>query len=150
MDVKKLLESFSLNENPVGLGGCKNSAKSFHCCEYNVTIFDNKINEKENVLEFNGETAKIHRGSLDEKKSNVLIQYDGMKVISDDRWDLQMLLSKIKEKREIIFRDYAKECLIDTLFCVTKTKEGIKNSDPFFFYLDKMCWLFSCRRHFIN
>lgn len=102
MDVKKLLENFSFNENPVGLGGCKNSAKSFPCCEYNLTIFDNKINEKENVIEFNGEIAKIHHGALDENKSRILIQYDGMKVISDDKWDLQILLSKVNEKK----RDY--------------------------------------------
>ena len=130
MDTKIFLEKLSLNDFPVGLGGCRNDGKSYDCCEYNITIFDNKTNE-ESIMEFEGEMVQIHHGSLSETNSNILIQYHNMQIIKDDQWELRMLLSKINEKKEQLFRDYARSCLIDALFCVSKTKDGLKNSDPF-------------------
>ncbi len=130
MDISKLIEKLSLKDYSVGLGGCKNHENGFPCCEYNITIFDNK-QESDSIEEFEGETAKIHHGSLDEKLSEVLVQFDDMKIIQDDRWELRMLLAKIKEKQEKIFHDAAKGSLVDSLFCTTKSKEALKNSDPF-------------------
>ena len=37
-----------------------------------------------------------------------------------------MLLSKINEKRSSLFADFAKNCLIESLFCCQKTKEAIE------------------------
>jgi len=54
-----------------------------------------------------------------------------MKILLDEQWELRMLLSKISEKKQAIFKDYAKSCLIDTLFCASKTKDGLEKSDPF-------------------
>jgi len=130
MDTKIFLEKLSLNDFPVGLGGCKNDGKSYDCCEYDITIFDNKTNE-ESIVDFEGEIVQIHHGSISETNSNILIQYHNMKIIKDEQWELRMLLSKINEKKEQLFRDYARSCLIDALFCVSKTKDGLKNSDPF-------------------
>ena len=42
MEEKKLLEIVSEKNFPVALGGCKNNKKTFDCCEYNITIFDEK------------------------------------------------------------------------------------------------------------
>ena len=43
----------------------------------------------------------------------------------------KIFLSKISEKKEKIFDAYAKSCLIESAVCATKTKECIKNADPF-------------------
>ncbi len=45
MDLKILLEKLSPANFPVGLGGCKNAGTTFDCCEYNITIFDDKVEE---------------------------------------------------------------------------------------------------------
>ena len=130
MDTKKFLEYSSLTNFPVGLGGCKNEGKSYDCCEYNITVFDNKTQE-DSLIEFEDQVVKLHHGALKESRSNVLIQYEKMQIILDEQWELRMLLSKIKEKKKEIFKDYIKSCLIDALFCVAKSKSGIKNSDVF-------------------
>jgi len=130
MDPKIFLEEQSLNNFPSGLGGCKSENQSFECCEYNITIFDNKT-EDDLIIEYENELVKVHHGSLSETNSNVLIQYHNLQIILDEQWELRMLLSKINEKKQEIFRDYAKSCLIDVLFCASKTKDGLENSDPF-------------------
>jgi len=130
MDTKKFLEYSSLTNFPVGLGGCKNEGKSYDCCEYNITVFDNKTQD-DSVIEFDDQIVKLHHGALKESRSNVLTQYEKMQIILDEQWELRMLLSKIKEKKKEIFKDYIKSCLIDALFCVSKSKTGIKNSDVF-------------------
>jgi hypothetical protein len=130
VNIKNFLEKFSLNDFPIGLGGCKNSERSYECCEYNITIFDGKKQE-DSIKEFENEFVKIHHASLNETNSNILIQFHEMKIILDEQWELQMLLSKIKGSKEKIFNDYAKNCLFDSLFCLTKSENGIKSSDPF-------------------
>ncbi len=54
-----------------------------------------------------------------------------MEILNDEQWELRIFLSKIKEKKEKIFKTYTKSCLIDAAVCATKTKDGLKNSDPF-------------------
>jgi hypothetical protein len=54
-----------------------------------------------------------------------------LEILNDEQWELRIFLSKIKEKKEKIFKTYAKSCLIDAAVCATKTKDGLKNSDPF-------------------
>lgn len=130
MNVKNFLEEHSLNNFPSGLGGCRAENQSFDCCEYDLTIFDNQ-KESDSITEYEDELVKIHHGSLSETNSNVLIQYHNMQIILDEQWELRMLLSKINEKKEEIFKDYAKSCLIDVLFCASKTKDGLQNNDPF-------------------
>lgn len=130
MNVKNFLEKFSLTHFPVGLGGCKNTKHSYDCCEYNITVFDGKKQE-DTVEEFENAFVKIHHASLDETNSNPLVQFHNMKIILDEQWELQMLLTKIKERKEKIFNDYAKNCLFDSLFCLTKSENGLKSSDPF-------------------
>jgi len=130
MDIKKFLEYSSLTNFPVGLGGCKNEGKGYDCCEYNITVFDNTT-QKESLIEFEDQVVELHHGALKESRSNVLIQYEKMQIILDEQWELRMLLSKIKEKKKELFKDYIKSCLIDALFCVAKSKSGIKNSDIF-------------------
>lgn len=130
MNIKKLLEKLSLTDFPAALGGCRNDEKSFDCCEYDITVFDDK-NENDSIIDFDNETVRIHHGSLKETKPDVLIQYSNMQIIWDEKWELRIFLSQISAKREKFFNAYSKSCLVDAAVCVTKTKDCIKNSDPF-------------------
>lgn len=130
MDYKKILEDFSLTKFPVALGGCRKEGNNFGCCEYNITVFDEK-NEKDRIIEVGNEFVKIHHGSLEESRHEILAQYDNLEILNDEQWELRIFLSKIKEKKEKIFKTYAKSSLIDAAVCATKTKDGLKNSDPF-------------------
>ena len=130
MDYKKILEDFSLTKFPVALGGCRKEGNNFGCCEYNITVFDEE-NEKDRIIEVGNEFVKIHHGSLEESRHEILAQYDNLEILNDEQWELRIFLSKIKEKKEKIFKAYAKSCLIDAAVCATKTKDGLKNSDPF-------------------
>jgi len=130
MNIKKLLEKLSLTDFPVALGGCRNDEKSFDCCEYDITVFDDK-DENDSIIDFDNETVRIHHGSLKETNPDVLIQYSNMQIIWDEKWELRIFLSQISAKREKFFNAYSKSCLVDAAVCVTKTKDCIKNSDPF-------------------
>ena len=74
MNIKKLLEKLSLTDFPVALGGCRNDEKSFDCCEYDITVFDDK-NENDSIIDFDDDTVRIHHGSFKETNPDVLIQY---------------------------------------------------------------------------
>ena len=129
MEHQKILESLSIENSPVGMGGCKNHGQSYDCCEYDITIFDDK-KEKESFLEHDGIFYHIYHGTLQETSHRILLQYDGMTILLDEQWELRMLLSKIKEKKEQIFNAYVKDCLIEAGVCITKAKHGL-NSDPY-------------------
>ena len=95
MEHKKILESLSVENFPVGLGGCKSNGPTHDCCEYDVTIFDGK-KEKESFLEHDGVFYHIYHGTLQETSPEVLLQYDDMAILQDEQWELRKLLSKIK------------------------------------------------------
>jgi hypothetical protein len=130
MDTKKLVDHLSLEGNPAALGGCRNNGNSFDCCEYNITVFDSKV-EKDSIFDFEDATIRVHHGSMKETKPNILTQYSNLKILNDEKWDLRIFLSHISEKKEKIFKTYSKSCIIDAAVCLTKTKESLKKSDPF-------------------
>ena len=41
-EAKNILEKLSIENCPVGMGGCKSHGHSYDCCEYDITIFDGK------------------------------------------------------------------------------------------------------------
>jgi hypothetical protein len=143
MDLRKFADEQNLVNFPIGLGGCRASNSFFDACEYNITIFDDKL-DADKIIAYNDNFIQIHHGSLKEKKSKVLLQYDGMQIIQDESWELRMFLSKIKEKRLTLYKDYAKNCLIDSIFCCEKSKEGIKTSNVF-----SPCWQL-CASYFLS
>jgi len=65
-----------------------------------------------------------------------------MTILLDEQWELRMLLSKIKEKKEQIFNVYIKNCLVEAGICITKTKNGL-NTDPY-----SSSWL-KCAAYFL-
>ena len=134
MNYEDLIREKSWSCYPVGLSGCRTGDTFFDSCDYDITVFDDKA-QNEEIIQFQNNFIKIHHGSLSESRSKKLIQYDNMEIIHDESWDLRMLLAKIKEKRLTFYRDYAKNSLIESLFCCEKTKQGIKESSVF-----APCW----------
>jgi hypothetical protein len=128
MDMKKFIEEQELSGFPIGLGGCRSSDLHFDSCGFDVVVFDGKLKPKK-IIKSGEEFVTVHHASLSETLSKKLLQYDKLEIIQDESWDLRMLLSKIKEKRDSLFADFAKNCLIESMFCSQKTKEAIQNSD---------------------
>ena len=91
-------------------------------------MFDGK--KEESFLEHDGNFYHIYHGTLEETSPDILLQYDGMTILVDEQWELRMLLSKIKEKKQQIFNAYVKNCLVESGVCITKAKHGL-NSDPY-------------------
>ncbi len=134
MDIEKFVAENRLSDSPIGFGGCRISDLHFNSCAYDVIVFDGK-SESEKIIKYGDEFVIIHHASLSETLSKKLLQYDKLQIIHDESWDLQMLLSKINEKRSSLFTDFAKNCLIESMFCCQKTKEAIQTSDVF-----APCW----------
>ena len=129
MDAKNVLEQLSLSDDTVGLGGCKSHGLTLGCCEYNLTVFDDKKSGDE-IHAVDGDLIKVHHGTLGESNSDILQKYDGMSVLSDPDWGLKIFLSKIKEKNDKIKKSCIKNCLVDSALYATKAKQGMQ-SDPF-------------------
>jgi len=149
MDFNNLLSEINIGKFPVAMGGCKSDDITYDCCEYNITIFDGK-KENESVINFENNFVKIHHGNLDETDAKTLKQFENLRILHDEKWDLRMLQSKIKEKNEQITKASAKSCLIDASVCITKSNDSLKNSDPFssswlksaaYFVADGICLL---------
>jgi len=134
MDIKKFVKENGLSDFPIGLGGCRVYDLSFDSCDYDIFVFDDK-SEPESILEFDEQFVTLHHASFSETNSEKLLQYDKLEIALDESWDLRMFLSKIREKHTLLFSDYAKNCLIESLFCCQKTKEAIQASGIF-----ASCW----------
>jgi len=134
MNIEKFVAENGFSNFPIGLGGCRISDFHFDSCGYDIVVFDGK-SELEKIVKSGDEFVLIHHASLSETLSKKLLQYDKLQIIQDESWDLRMLLSKINEKRSSLFTDFAKNCLIESMFCCQKTKEAIQNSDVF-----APCW----------
>ena len=85
MQAKNILEKLSIENCPVGMGGCKGQVHSYDCCEYDITIFDGK-EQKESFLESNKMFYRIYHGTLQETSPNILLHYDGMTILLDEQW----------------------------------------------------------------
>lgn len=134
MDFQTIPHKLGLSDFPIALGGCKVSENSFDSCVYDVVIFDDKDTPNE-IKSLDGDVFVVHHGTFSETNSKKLLQYADLQILKDDSWELRMFLSKIKEKQKSLFSDFAKNSLIESLFCCQKTKESIKNSDDF-----ASCW----------
>lgn len=129
MDIQEIVKQLSFGDYPVGLGGCKTQKTTLDCCEYNITVFDNK-KEKEQIRIFEDKIIKIHHGALDESDPDVLQKFDSMSVLSDKDWSLKIFLSKIKEKSNKLRQSCVRSCLVDAASFATKARQGL-GVDPF-------------------
>ena len=112
---------------PMGLGGCRNGGGSYECCEYNVSVFDGKSGES--IHEISGEPVKVHHCSLQESSAAVLAQLDNLKILQDDRWELRMLLARIKEKRTMISNSFTQDSLVEAGIFANKARDGARTGD---------------------
>jgi hypothetical protein len=134
MDLKKFIENQGLSTFPIGLGGCRNSDHFFDSCDYDLIVFDENSSNNQ-IVSFDDNLITIHHGSLSETNSKKLLQYDKLNIIQDESWNLKIFLSKISQKRDNLFSDFAKNSIIESIFCCQKTKDGIENNDIF-----ASCW----------
>jgi hypothetical protein len=134
MDLKKFIENQGLSTFPIGLGGCRNSDHFFDSCDYDLIVFDENSSNNQ-IVSFYDNLITIHHGSLSETNSKKLLQYDKLNIIQDESWNLKIFLSKISQKRDSLFSDFAKNSLIESIFCCQKTKDSIQSGDVF-----AACW----------
>ena len=130
MKSEEILKIIPSTGYPVGLTGCYVEQSNFDCCAYDIIIFDGK-DEHESLIEKEGHFFNIHHSALSENSVDSLIQFQNMKILSDDQWELQMFLAKINKNQESIFNVFTKNSIIESQICLTKAKNGIDNSDPF-------------------
>ncbi|MDE1767602.1 MAG: hypothetical protein KGI27_15215, partial [Thaumarchaeota archaeon] len=90
MDVQKIPELLCLSEHPVGFGGCRNNECNFDCCEYNISVFDDKSGES--IHDLSGNLVKLHHCSLSESNVAILTQLENLTILHDDQWKLRMFL----------------------------------------------------------
>ena len=134
MDLQKFIETQKLSNFPIGLGGCRTMGYFFDSCDYDLMVFDENSSNNQ-IISFENNLITIHHASLSETNTKKLLQYDKLNIIQDDSWNLKIFLSKISQKRTLLFSDFAKNSLIESLFCCQKTKDGIDNNDVF-----TACW----------
>ncbi len=48
MDIEKFVAENGLSDFPIGLGGCRISDLHFVSCEYDIVVFDGKLEPKKN------------------------------------------------------------------------------------------------------
>ena len=129
MDYKKILDEFANSDNPIALGGCRAEKINHKCCDHNIVIFD-QTDDNDSVIEIDDEFVRLHHGSLNESRIEILNQYHNLEILHDPKWDLKIFLSKIKEKRGSILQAYSKKCIIESQVCITKANNDLE-SNPF-------------------
>ena len=129
MDYKKILDEFANSDNPIALGGCRAEKINHKCCDHNIVIFD-QTDDNDSVIEIDDEFVRLHHGSLNESRIEILNQYHNLEILHDPKWDLKIFLSKIKEKRGSILQAYSKKCIIESQVCITKASNDLE-SNPF-------------------
>lgn len=152
-DIRAVLDAYSLGDFPSGLGGCRSAAGarggSHPCCEYNVSVFDDRAEPDTVVVVQPGGGAApanaapanaapayvIHHCSLNETRSSVLAHIDGLDVVNDSGWELHTALAHLRERRTAILADYSRNCLADAMFCVSRASDALASSDPL-----AACW----------
>ena len=62
--------------------------------------------------------------SLSESDSGRLLQYDAMRVLHDPSWDLRMMLQRIEKRRGALYRDLARNSLLQSMFCCQRAQSS--------------------------
>ena len=78
----------------------------FDSCDYDIMVFDESSSNDE-IISFQ-DNLIVHHASLSEKNTKKLLQYDQLKILQDDSWNLKIFLSKLSEKRNLLYSDFAK------------------------------------------
>ena len=134
MDLARVLKEQGLEGFPAGLGGCRGSGGGLGPCGYDIVVFDGTALPSR-FLRCGDSFAVIRHASLSESDSARLLGYDGLRIISDESWELRMLLSRIRERRDALYRDLARSSLVESMMCCQRARDSLGGSGVF-----ASCW----------
>ena len=135
MNLDEITKIIGSTESPIALGGYNSDDFDANCGIQNIIIFDGKDIPDE-IATRDSKTLKISHGSLSETNSEYLIHYGNIKIIQDTQWELKMLVSKVQEKKNMLFSTSAKNALVESQLSLSKAKNALEHDDPFV-----SCWI---------
>ena len=135
MNLDEITKIIGSTESPIALGGYDSDDFDANCGIQNIIIFDGKDIPDE-IVTRESKTLKISHGSLSETNSEYLIHYGNIKIIQDTQWELKMLVSKVQEKKNMLFSTSAKNALVESQLSLSKAKNALEHDDPFV-----SCWI---------
>tara|TARA_B110000014_G_scaffold80745_1_gene55412 strand:+ start:144 stop:1031 length:888 start_codon:yes stop_codon:yes gene_type:complete len=131
----EILKIIGPSNFPIAFGGYNSDKFDADCEIYNLVIFDGK-DAPDEIIKHGSKILKISYGTLSETNSEYLIQYEALQIIQDEQWDLKMLISKIQDKKNILFSVSAKNALVESQLALSKAKNALEQDDPFV-----SCWI---------
>lgn len=135
MNPDEILKIIGPSTFPIAIGGSDSDDFDNDCEIYNLVIFDGK-NISDEIVTHGSSILKISHGNLSENNSEYLIHYENLQIIQDEQWELKMLISKIHEKKNILFSASAKNALVESKLALSKAKNSLDKDDPFV-----SCWI---------
>ena len=135
MNPDEILKIIGPSTFPIAIGGSDSDDFDTDCEIYNLVIFDGK-NTSDKIITHGSNVLKISHGDLSENNSEYLIHYENLQIIQDEQWELKMLISKIHEKKNILFSVSAKNALVESQLALSKAKNSLAKDDPF-----TSCWI---------
>ncbi len=109
MDLSWLAEELGYDA-PMALCGCRCAGDSFGCCEYNVTVFDERHGCDEARI---GDAAVLVRhDSVERPAYGTFAHMSQMRVIRDDSWSIGPKISAFAKKQDALFKHAAKISLV--------------------------------------
>lgn len=118
MDLASILPDIGDPDSPIGFGGCRAVGPcTFESCAYDLVVFDGDTSGmNDTILVCDHDIIMVRHASLLESDSGMLLQFDKMRVLQDDTWDLRSLLRWIDSKRDALYRDLARNSLLQSMF----------------------------------
>lgn len=135
MNLDEIIKIIGQNNSPIALGGYDADDFDIDCNIHNLVLFDGK-NISDEIITHESKTLKISHGTLSETIPESLIHYQNLEIIQDPEWELKMFVSKIKEKKDVLFLSSSKNALVESQLSLSKAKNAFENNDPFV-----SCWI---------
>ena len=135
MNLDEIIKIIGQNNSPIALGGYDADDFDIDCNIHNLVLFDGK-NISDEIITHESKTLKISHGTLSETIPESLIHYQNLEIIQDPEWELKMFVSKIKEKKDVLFLSSSKNALVESQLSLSKAKNALEHDDPFV-----SCWI---------
>ena len=135
MNLDEIIKIIGQNNSPIALGGYDADDFDIDCNIHNLVLFDGK-NISDEIITHESKTLKISHGTLSETNPESLIHYENLEIIQDPEWELKMFVSKIKEKKDVLFLSSSKNALVESQLSLSKAKNAFEHDDPFV-----SCWI---------
>ena len=135
MNQDEIMKFLGTTNSPIAIGGYNSDSFDTDCDIYNLVVFDGK-NISDIVTKHESKIIKTSHGSLSESNSEILLSYENLQIIHDEQWELKTLISRIHEKKNILFSASAKNALVESQLALSKAKNSLEQEDPFV-----SCWI---------